>query len=165
MTTMASCTECSSVISPPIMGFGSGSDSLRKIFADFVSEFKKAETFRREDPVLLALDAVFRECSKEGWDGEDAIPIGEEAYWAARRFIMALPVTSLIPMPEVVPEPGGAVAFEWFKGKRQVFVVSFSRSDEVEYAGLFGTNRTYGTEYFGNALPSVIAENLKKLYR
>ncbi len=68
-------------------------------------------------------------------------------------------------MPEVVPEPGGEIGLEWYRRKRLVFTVSVSGSNEIIYTGLFGTNRIHGTEYFGDLLPSVILENLKRLYK
>jgi len=67
-------------------------------------------------------------------------------------------------MPEVVPEPSGEIGLEWSKGKDKVFVVSLSGKNEIVYAGLFGINKVHGVEYFGDAVPSTILENLRRLY-
>lgn len=118
--------------------------------------------------VLKSLDEVFEECSEKGWDGYDARPITEDTYIEAIRLIRSLPLTSSIPMPEVIPEPSGEIALEWSKGKRFTLVISASGKNEIIYAfvhiGSFGMVRTHGTEYFGDSLPLVLKENLEKLY-
>lgn len=129
-------------------------------------EFRVSETLGRpREEALQSLNEVFEECSEEGWDGYDALPITEDAYIEAIRFIESLPLTSFIPMPEIVPEPSGEIGLEWYRGKRQVFVASVRGRNEIVYAGLFGVNKPHGTEYFGDTLPSVILENLKRLYK
>jgi len=99
---------------------------------------------------LQSLNEVFEECSEEGWDGYDALPITEEAYFEAIKLIKSLPVTSF-PMPEVTPVPNGKIGLEWYREKRQVFVASVSGRNEIVYAGLFGVNKSHGTEYFGDS--------------
>nr|MBC8413194.1 hypothetical protein [bacterium] len=73
------------------------------------------------------------------------------------------PLISSIPVPEIIPEPGGEIGLEWSRGTRQVFIASFAGNNEIIYAGLFGTNKTHGTEYFGDSIPSKIMDNLKIL--
>ena len=114
--------------------------------------------------VLQSLNKEFDECSEEGWDGYDALPITKEAYFEAMKLIKCLPITSF-PMPEVAPEPNGEIGLEWFIGRRQVFNASVSGKNEIVYAGLFGVNKVHGTEYFGDSLPFAILENLKRLYK
>ena len=113
---------------------------------------------------LQSFNEVSEECSEEGWDGYDALPITEEAYFATIKLIKSLHVT-VFPMPEVVPESNGEIGLEWYRRKRLVFTVSVSGNNEIVYAGLFGTNSVHGTGYFGDLLPSVILENLKRLYK
>lgn len=158
------CTDCSSVMNFPNIGYGTDFNELRKYFEGVVGEFRRAETLRVQDQVLRSLDEVFEECSKEGWHGDEALPITEDAYLEAKRLIMSLPIISFFPMPEIIPEPNGEIALEWSKGNRQVFVVSVSGRNQIVYAGLFGINKTHGTEYFGDSLPSAIMENLRRLY-
>lgn len=164
MSTAIPCTECNSISNFPSIGFGTEFLGLKKYYDSVVCELRKAETLGRLDDALHSLDEVFSECSEEGWDGYGANPINEASYIEARKFIESLPLTSSIPMPEIIPEPGGEIGFEWSKGKRQVFVASFSGKNEIVYAGLFGTNKTHGTEYFGDSIPSKIMDNLKLLY-
>ena len=145
--------------------FGPEVKALEKYYEeDIVSELKKTETLGHLDEVLQSLNEVFEECTEEGWDGNDALPITEEAYFEAMKLIKSLPITSF-PMPEVIPEPSGKIGLEWYREKRQVFIASVSGRNEIVYAGMFGANKTHGTENFGDSLPSIILENLKRLYK
>ena len=159
------CTDYFSIWNFPSIGFGADFKKLKRFFEeDIVSELRKAETLGCQDEVLQSLNEVFVECSTEGWDGYDAIPIAGDVYFEAKRLIESLPLTSF-PMPEVVPESSGEIGLEWYRKSRLVFIASVSGRNEIVYAGLFGANKTHGTEYFGDSLPSVILENLKRLYR
>jgi len=162
MSTAIYCTDCRSITSFPNIGFGKDVKGLRDYFAEIISELTRAETLGLQNQALRSLSEVFNECSDEGWDGYEAFPISENAYFEAKRLIMNLPIT--IPMPEITPEPNGELALEWAKGSRQVFVASVSGKNEIVYAGLFGTNKTHGTEYFGDSVPPAILGNLKRLF-
>ncbi len=164
MSEAIACKDCTSIMNFPKIGFGTDFEKLSKYYNRIINDLKKAKTLGQQGEALQSLEEIFRECSEEGWDGYDALPITEEAYLEAERLIKSLPITSFIPMPEITPEPNGEIAFEWTKGNRQIFVVSVSGKNEIVYAGLFGVNKTYGTEYFGDSLPSRLIENLRRLY-
>ena len=164
MSTAIPCDDFISISNSPSMGFGDEVDKLKEFFKGIVSEFRNTETLGRSDEALQSLDKVFDECSEEGWDGYDALPITKYAYKEAKRLIESLPLT-FFPIPEVVPEPSGEIGLEWYREERQVLVASVSGRNEIVYAGLLGVNKSYGTEYFGDFLPSVILENLKRLYK
>lgn len=161
MSTPIPCTECTSISIFPTIGFGAEFNTLWKFYDKEISEWRKAETLGRLDEVLYSLYELCRECSVEGWDGYDALPIAEDACDEAKRFIRSLPVN--FPMPEIVPEPNGGIGLEWSKGNRLIFVAGVNGKNEIVYAGLFGMNKSHGTEYFGDTLPQVIIENLKRL--
>ena len=165
MSTATLCTDCISIWNFPGIGFGPEVKDLKRFYEeDIVSKLKITETLGYIDEALQSLNEVFVECSEEGWDGYDALPITKNAYIEAKRLIESLPVTSF-PMPEVTPEPNGEIELEWYREKRQIFIAGVSGRNEIVYAGLFGVNKAHGTEYFGDSLPSVIFENLKRLYR
>jgi hypothetical protein len=67
-------------------------------------------------------------------------------------------------MPEIVAEPTGEVGFEWRRGQGRIFVISIDGRHKITYAGLFDGNKTHGTEYFGETLPSAVIEHLRRLY-
>ena len=164
MSTAIPCDDFISISNSPSIGFGDEVEKLKEYFKGIVNEFRNTETLGRSDEVLQSLDEVFDECSEEGWDGYDALPITKYAYIEAKRLIESLPLTTF-PIPEVVPEPSGEIGLEWYREERQVFVASVSGRNEIVYAGLLGVNKLHGTEYFGDSLPSVILDNLKRLYK
>jgi hypothetical protein len=164
MSTAAFCTDCPSVMNYQARGFSAEAGKLNKFLERDLSEIRKGETLGKQIGMLQLLDSIVEECSDRGWDGYDALPLSREAYIEAKKLIMSLPVISFIPMPEIVPEPSGEIAFEWSKGKRRTFIASVCGNNEIVYAGLFGLNKTHGTEYFGDSLPSVLIENLRRLY-
>jgi len=168
MSTAILSTDCTSFSIFPGSGSGPNFKELKNYYEKLEEkfhEFRVPETLGRlREEALQSLKEVFEECSEEGWDGYDALPITKYAYIEAKRLIESLPVTAFT-MPEVAPEPNGEIGIEWYRENRLVFVVSVSGKNEIVYAGLFGANKTHGTEYFGDSLPSIILENLKRLYK
>ncbi len=164
MSTAIQCHDFINISNSPSMGFGVEVVKLKKFIKDIVSGFGNTATLGQTDKALQSLNKAFDECSVEGWDGYDALPITKGTYNEAKRLIESLPLTTF-PMPEVVPEPSGEIGLEWYREERQVFVASVSGRNEIVYAGLFGINKLHGTEYFGDSLPSIILENLKRLYK
>ena len=73
-------------------------------------------------------------------------PVLDAAIWGASAFIRALP--AYVPMPEFSVDPDGEVSMEWIADRDRIFSISFGRSSRVTYAGLDGTDRWRGTEYF-----------------
>ena len=163
MSTVIPCTDCTSISNFPGIGFGTDFKDLKKFYDGEISKWRNTETLGRLDEVLQSVIELCKECSEQGWDGYDALPIAEDACDEAKRLIKSLPVS--LPMPEIIPEPSGGIGLEWSKGNRLVFVASVSGKNEIVYAGLFGMNNSHGTEHFGDSLPSAIVENLKRLYR
>ena len=121
------------------------------------------DTEKYEIPIFQDIYNLYKECSEENWDGYGAEPISIGAYLEAVKLAELLPSSS--PVPEVVPEPNGEIAFEWYRGKRFVFVVSVGGNNVINYAGLFGSStRAYGSEYFGDKLPSSVIGNIQRLF-
>lgn len=147
----------------PASGCGISSES--GVYETMMMDFpESAITWSREQTLLRSLREVFKECSKENWNGYDAKPISVDACAEAKKLIECLPMT--LPMPEIVPEPTGEIALEWYKDKQSVFVISVSGNNVITYAGLFGKgNETHGTEFFVDALPMVIISSIQRLYR
>lgn len=164
MSTPITCADFISIMNFPTIGFGADFERLSKFYDRVVREVKKSATLGRHDETLNSLEELFEECANGDWDGYNALPISEETYFEAKRIIQSLPVTSFIPMPELTPEPNGEIAFEWRKNNRHILVASVGGRNEITYAGLFGLNKTHGTEYFNDTLPTVIFDNLKRLY-
>lgn len=114
---------------------------------------------------LLSMEIydIFKECSKENWDGSGAKPISIRTCLTAVKLAESLPQD--LPKPDVIPEPTGEIAFEWYRGKGYVFVLSVSDENKVSYAGLFGTDcKSFGSEYFHKEIPLAIISKIRRLY-
>jgi hypothetical protein len=113
---------------------------------------------------LLALIQLFQRCQEPNWDREGADPISLGTILEAQKLLSLLP--SSIPTPEVLPESTGAIAFEWYRGRNRVYVISVSGKKTIEYAGLFGLgNEFHGKANFEDCLPSIIQDHLQEFYR
>lgn len=125
----------------------------------------EVSTKGRDEGKMQAVDElsrVYRECSVEDWDGCGAEPVSPKAYMEAGKFIGLLPPT--FPAPEIIPEPNGEIAFEWYRGKRFVFVASVGGDDTITYAGIHGgTSKFHGTEYLGERLPDTMISHIRRL--
>ena len=112
---------------------------------------------------LSELDEIYRECSKEDWDGYGALPVSQKAYHEAIRFLKAWPLS--LPVPELGPEPEGDIGFEWNFGKNKVFAMSVHGINSITYAGLLGAdNKTHGTEAFDGAIPQEIINKILRIH-
>lgn len=136
---------------------------------DFSDEYALAIEVKPEkqeydkEPLYQDLYRIYRECSESDWDNYGANPINEQTFSEAMMLLDKLP--SELPLPEVMPEPTGNIAFEWYKGKKYVYVISVGGKSTIEYAGLFGRHsKTYGAEYFSGELPELIVSNISRLF-
>lgn len=144
---------------PPPKGVYSDTSNVP---SEFVSLDLKG-TIDWTDRTLEDLDKVYGECSEANWDGYGATPISRETYSEARKLLRMMP--SFLPMPDLSAEPDGEIAFEWYKDKYSVFVISVGGNDIITYAGLFGKNsKTHGTEYLADELPKIIIYNIQRLF-
>ena len=112
--------------------------------------------------VFRDLESACKAAGRKNWDGYGAEPVDFAAVQRALAFIEVLPATA--PPPEVSVDPDGEVAFTWEASRRMIFSVSVGRTDAIGYAGVFGSDSTYGREYFADELPSAVASNLARLY-
>jgi len=111
---------------------------------------------------LQELYQLLEECSSENWDGYGAKPIDPYSFNEAERFLRALPTT--VSEPEVAVDPDGEISLEWYLEPSKVFSVSIGKRNEITYAGLYGTNKAYGREYFDDEIPKEIFDNLDRLF-
>lgn len=108
------------------------------------------------------LDSIMRECATSGWDGEGSHAVSISSAIQARRFLDALP--SGFEFPEVSVDPDGEIAFEWRAAPGRAFSISFGAGGKLTYAGTYGPNTTYGTEYFAHGLPGEIMDKVRRVY-
>ena len=164
MTTLCTKTDNKSFLAFPInRGVSEDSIALQRQATDIFEGFAQSVTigeYYRETRQSLA--KTTEECSVENWDGYGAKAIDSSSYVNAIYFSQLLPVD--IPIPEIYVDPDGEVTFEWYTGPRQVFSVSMGSKNELIYAGLFGANKTHGTEYLDDELPEMILDNIRRVF-
>lgn len=146
-------------------GVSDAAETIQGLVEHILDTFVTSATGQRRlgDP-LGALEAIFKECSQPNWDGEGALPITLAAHIEARTFMLLLPTT--IPVPEVMPERSGHIAFEWYKRRDCVYIVSTKGNKELEFAALLGSGyELHGKCPFSDALPSTIIDHLREFQR
>lgn len=129
-----------------------------------------SELWRREsitfghllDKMHTSLYETYQACIQPDWDGYGAAALTEDAYEEAKKIIDLLP--SSIQTPEIVAEPTGEIAFEWYRDRGRVFVISVSGKHRITYAGIFGENKVHGSEDFEETLPLEIIGHIRRLY-
>lgn len=109
------------------------------------------------------LDEVAMAAKDDNWDGYGAEPVNEFSIFLAKSFLYKLP--SSYPKPDISVDPDGEISFEWLNGPDKIFSISFSKKNEVSFAGIFSTGEIHGTEEFSEyEIPQKIFENIKRLY-
>ena len=104
---------------------------------------------------LEELGEVWEECRYPGWDGYGALPVEQDTLRAAYSLIESLPFR--FPRPSIGAEPDGQLTLEWRTSPHRVLSVSVDPDGYLHYAGLFGTNKRYGTlTYFSTVPPEVL---------
>lgn len=144
-------------------GVGDDLQRLKSLLQDAVEPLVNSVSLGKSlRETLQSLYQILEECGHPNWDGYSAQPVSFEAYENAKRFVQGLPLS--FPTPEVAAEPDGEIAFEWYSSPTRVFSVSVAASNELNYAGLFGASRTYGTEVFYDEIPEVILSHISRIY-
>ena len=94
----------------------------------------------------------------------DDNPPSLQSFEEALSFIAKLP--SSLPLPTPMTEPGGAIAFEWYKDPSNVFVISINGTSRMEYAAIFGNKgELHGKMLYKQNLPEPIRLQLDYFYR
>lgn len=137
--------------------------------AQFVGRCAYEERGRLSSSHALGIAAEVRdglgdvawECRLPNWDGFGAAAVSRETLERAHRFLDSLP-PGFSPT-SVGAEPDGHVTLEWHRSARRTFSVSVTADGELHYAGLFGPNRSYGSERFIDAVPEIILTMIRRV--
>lgn len=106
--------------------------------------------------VFNELFAIAEGCKAVNWDGQGALPVSDESYRAAYRFLEALPLGYW--RPSIGVEPDGEITVEWYHSSRRTLSISFSKNGELHYAALLGASKAYGTEPFFGDIPKTVID-------
>lgn len=115
----------------------------------------------RGQGVFGELCSVAEECRAPNWDSQGAVPVLDETYQTAYRFLEALPLG--VAAPGIGAEPDGHITFEWHRSPRRTLSVSVSPERELHYAALLGPSQTYGTEPFFGDVPALILDLISRV--
>jgi hypothetical protein len=119
-------------------------------------------TWQTDNKAFDAVAAVFVESNLTDWDGYGARPLSPEACTEAVKFLSHLPVT--FPMPQIIAEPDGDLALEWYVKQGYLFVIGFSGDGVITYNGKFGLNaKVHGCEPLTDELPPIVGESIRRL--
>ncbi len=118
---------------------------------------------RTTETALSELNEIRVEAAHAGWDGYDARPVSFDAYLYARRFLESLPTTA--PPPEVSADPDGEVSFDWVFGPRRALTLSIGVNGRCSYAWIRGNQKSRGTEWLDDEVPTNIVSALAQLVR
>lgn len=150
-------------VSPSATGFSDDSknfcNALKNQFREICKPFSIGSSL---EETVQSIYQIYKECSVDNWDASGANPISKDSALEAIRFISLLP--SSFPMPHVIAEPSGEIGLEWYRNSQLIFALSFDGKSMISFAGIFGFNKLHGCEYFGDTIPSIIVESLKRLY-
>lgn len=156
---------------PTQSGYGIAVEAvtLSKLYESSKKDLNETESIGRYTEIKNTLDELyvtFLNCFQDNWDGYNAKSISYETYLEAKNIILILDTSlSNFPMPEILPEPDGDIAFEWNDTWGQTFVFSIDDNKTINYAGLFGPNKVHGSEVLQGFIPRSIINNLSRLYR
>ena len=103
------------------------------------------------------------DCHQPDWDGYGAEAISVEAYELAQRFIRSLPAG--IPHPLLSADSDGCVTFEWQVAPRRLVLVSVRPDYRIDYAALFGSAESHGTEPFFDKFPARLSDLVRGVYQ
>jgi len=113
--------------------------------------------FGAKNTALSELFSLVNECSQQGWDGGDAVPLHPLAASLAAEFIRALPDN--FPLPEFTPEPDGCIALDWIDSSTRHLSVSFGLCNRLAYAWVDGTDKGHAVASFDGEIipPRIVA--------
>ena len=109
------------------------------------------------------IDKAAADAAHRNWDGEGAWPVEGTTRTFARMFATALPPDTM--RPEISVDRDGDISFEWHQSPYSVFSVSVRRDGILHYAGLFGPNKSHGSEVFDRGIPDPISQGIRRVMR
>ena len=162
MTTALICDNC--------IGLGIGSRgvsedfyALQKAYGQGLAERFKTITFGQNlKTALTTLVTASGEASTDDWDGYGAASVKKAAKYEAELFLKMWPTN--LPFPEVAVEPDGDIALEWIESRRRMLSISFSGTNRISFAGIFGANDMHGTEYFSDSIPKAVLDMARRVF-
>ena len=143
----------------------SESEILRQRVADIRRSTERSQSlFGGKAATISQIWGLVNECAEAGWDGAHAEGVDRFAALAAADFIRALP--DGLPLPEVAPDPDGAISLDWIRSRNCIFSVSVGTSNRLVYAWLDGSDRGHAVARFDGAqVPVRVLEGIGEIMK
>lgn len=165
MSTLASSLKGGGLLAPMTVsrGVSADADAVKQRIGEVCEHLWESVTLRRvTEMAWVELADAASEAAIANWDGYGAKPVDPLAYRQAERFLAALPTTT--PVPDVSVDPDGEVSISWNVEPGWIFSVSIGASGRLSYAGLFGTSKAYGTDWFITEIPQTVLGSIARLF-
>lgn len=165
MSTLASALKSGGLLTPMAVSRGVGpvADIVERRIGEVCEHLWESVTLRHvTEMAWVELADAASEAAIPNWDGYGAKPVDPLAYREAERFLAALPTTT--PVPDVSVDPDGEVSISWNTEPDWVFSVSIGATGRLSYAGLFGTSKAHGTEWFITEIPQTVLGCITRLF-
>lgn len=108
--------------------------------------------------------ALVNECAETGWDCDGSVPVDRVAAFRAADVIRSLPPG--VPLPEVAPEPDGAISLDWIRSRNNLLSLSVGAGDRLAFAWLDGSDKGHGVVRFdGQSIPKRILQGIEEIMR
>lgn len=155
MTYASTSLACAPGSWPPSYDHGAshGAFKLRETFLKLRQHFTLAATGqRREERLNAPLEALSASIAEPFKYPEESEQASVNTIREAAQFLRVL--SEGIPQPDITIEPNGAIAFEWYKDEKNVFLISANGTGSLEYAALLGPgNEMHGRVNFTGDFP------------
>lgn len=147
----------------PTSGVSEVAERLKnKAVETLISLTTNATRKGREAEIIDSLLLLGHECSEQGWDGYDAIPIENNILSAALKYFESLSLE--IPVPELSGENDGEVALEWFGRNNATMSISIGKGPDIHYAAIFpDQHKVNGTESIYEQDKGIIEAYIKRV--
>jgi len=165
MSTLASTLTSGGLLAPMTVsrGVGPDADAVKQRIGEVCEHLWESVSLRRvTEMAWVELADAASEASIANWDGYGAKAVDPLAYREAERFLAALPTTT--PVPDVSVDPDGEVSISWNTEADWVFSVSIGGTGRLTYAGLFGTGKAHGTEWFITHIPAAVLGGITRVF-
>lgn len=135
-------------------------DMRRSAMAIMESAERSIALFGAKKTLISDIYAVAAECAWDDWDGAGAASIPASVVERATELVRALPAH--LPLPEIAPEPDGALSFDWIASRSRAFSLSVGATHRLSFAWIDGADRGHGVARFdGDAVPLRVIEGIR----
>lgn len=115
-----------------------------------------------KDALMSTVIDIQKDCSMADWDSYGAAPISEEVKNLCITSILQLPDN--IQSPDIVPEPTGDLALEWYDDNKNVLSISIGQDKIIYVSSFVGGYRYSGEEPIRDELPKPTIDLLSKYF-